>query len=293
MILTPVHVSVRGVRLFFDVDGAQLVPQGAWMRERPTILLLHPGPGFDHALYKAYLGPLLAERAQVVYLDLRGHGRSDRSSPESLTLGTWADDVAALCEALELERPIVVGAGFGALVAIRLAARHPGLPRGLVLASPVARIVPARSIAVYDRLGGPEAGEAARAYYEDFDEHAFAEFLRRCLPLLTTTHATAEVIARADWSPDVLLHWNRGEGTRFDLREELGRIRVPTLVVGGEDDAWAPPVAVAEVVESLPPAVVRSLIAPGARHSVFRDSVQALGELGRFLDELEEEVESA
>ena len=213
--------------------------------------------------------------------------RLDAGAPELLTLETWADDVAARCEALELEQPIVFGAGFGSLVAVRLAARHPELPRGLVLASPVARIVPARSIAVYDRLGGPEAGEAARAYYEDFDEHAFAEFLRRCLPLLTTTHSTADVIARADWSPEALLHWNRGEGKTFDLREDLGRIRVPTLVVGGEDDAWAPPVAVDEVVESLPPELVRSLSAPGARHSVFRDSVQALGEVGRFLDELE------
>lgn len=288
MILTPVHVSVRGVRLFFDVDGAQLVPQGAWMRERPTIVLLHPGPGFDHALYKAYLGPLLAERAQVVYLDLRGHGRSDRSSPGLLTLETWADDVAALCDVLELEAPIVFGGGFGSLVAIRFGARHPERPRALVLGAPVARIVPARSIAAYDRLGGPEAGEAARAYYEDFDEHAFAEFLRRCLPLLTTSRSTADLIARADWSPETLLHWNRGEGRTFDLRDDLGRIRVPTLVVGGEDDAWAPPAAVEEVVASLPPELVQSLIAPGARHSVFRDNLQALGELGRFLAALEE-----
>src|SRR5262245_55504030 len=112
------------------------------MRERPTIVLLHPGPGFDHALYKAYLGPLLAERAQVVYLDLRGHGRSDRSSPELLTLETWADDIAALCDALGLEAPIVFGGGFGSLVAIRFGARHPERARALVLGSPVARIVP-------------------------------------------------------------------------------------------------------------------------------------------------------
>ena len=283
------HVSVRGCRLFFDVEGPKLVPEGAWLRERPTIVLLHPGPGFDHALYKAYLGPILAERAQVVYVDLRGHGRSDSAARESLMLDTWADDVAALCEALELERPVVLGGGFGSLVAVRLAARHPGLPRALVLAAPVARIVPTRSIAVYDRLGGAEAGDAARVYYDDFDDRAFAEFLRRCLPLLTTSHPTAELIARADWSPDALLHWNAGEGRTFDLRDDLGRIRVPTLVVGGQDDAWAPPAAVEEVVASLPPAVVRSFSAPGARHSVFRDSHEALGELGRFLDDLERE----
>ena len=283
------HVSVRGCRLFFDVEGPKLVPEGAWLRERPTIVLLHPGPGFDHALYKAYLGPILAERAQVVYVDLRGHGRSDTAARESLMLDTWADDVAALCDALELERPVVLGGGFGSLVAVRLAARHPGLPRALVLAAPVARIVPTRSIAVYDRLGGAEAGDAARAYYEDFDDRAFAEFLRRCLPLLTTSHPTAELIARADWSPDALLHWNAGEGRTFDLRDDLAGIRMPTLVVGGRDDAWAPPAAVEEVVASLPSAVVRSFSAPGARHSVFRDSHEALAELGRFLDELEQE----
>ncbi|MBA2332786.1 MAG: alpha/beta hydrolase, partial [Actinobacteria bacterium] len=37
-------VSVRGIELFFDVDGAKLVPDSPWMRERPTVLLLHTGP---------------------------------------------------------------------------------------------------------------------------------------------------------------------------------------------------------------------------------------------------------
>ena len=44
------HVSVNGVRLFFDVEGAKLVPDGPSMREKPTLLLLHGGPGFDHSI---------------------------------------------------------------------------------------------------------------------------------------------------------------------------------------------------------------------------------------------------
>jgi len=39
------HVRVNGVRLFFDVEGAKLVPDGPVMREKPTLLLLHGGPG--------------------------------------------------------------------------------------------------------------------------------------------------------------------------------------------------------------------------------------------------------
>ncbi len=46
------HVSVNGVRLFFDVEGTKLVPDGPVMRQKPTLLLLHGGPGADHSIYR-------------------------------------------------------------------------------------------------------------------------------------------------------------------------------------------------------------------------------------------------
>jgi hypothetical protein len=46
-------ISVGDVRLFVDVDGAKLVPEGMSMRERPTIVMVHGGPGFDHTPFKA------------------------------------------------------------------------------------------------------------------------------------------------------------------------------------------------------------------------------------------------
>ena len=60
------RVLVNGVRLFFDVEGAGLVPEGPTMREKPTILLLHGGPGFDHSIYKPAFSAL-ADVAQVIY----------------------------------------------------------------------------------------------------------------------------------------------------------------------------------------------------------------------------------
>jgi pimeloyl-ACP methyl ester carboxylesterase len=86
-----VLVSVGDVRLFVDADGAKLVPEGAAMRERPTVVVVHGGPGFDHTPFKSYY-PSLPELAQVVYYDHRGNGRSDRGSPEQWTLDQWADD---------------------------------------------------------------------------------------------------------------------------------------------------------------------------------------------------------
>jgi proline iminopeptidase len=280
------HVQLRDVRLFFDVEGAKFVPDGPWMRERQTVVLLHPGPGFDHGLFKVQIGPWLAAGTQVVYLDMRGAGRSDAGPPEEHRLERWADDVRELCAALHIERPIVFGLGFGSLVALRYASRYPSHPAALVLAAPVARIVPERSIAVYERLGGAEAREVAERYYDGMDEQAFADFLRVCFPLLSTYALTSEVIARADWNPEVLIRWMAGEAKQVDLRDDLAAIEAPALVLAGEDDAWAPLESVQEVVDLLPGQVRFRSYARG-RHSVFRDAPESFDELRLFLDDLQ------
>jgi proline iminopeptidase len=286
------RIQVGDVNLFFDVEGAKLVPDGPWMRERQTVVLLHPGPGFDHGLFKVQIGPWLAAGTQVVYLDMRGAGRSDAGPPEEHRLERWADDVRELCDALQIERPVVFGLGFGSLVALRYAARHPSHPAALVLAAPVARIVPERSIAVYERLGGAEAREVAERYYDEMDEQAFADFLRVCLPLLSTYALTSEVIARADWNPEVLMRWMAGEAKEVDVRDELAAVEAPALLLAGEDDAWAPLESAREVADLLP-GQVRFKSFPGARHSVFRDAPECFDELRLFLDGLQAGVERA
>src|SRR3954449_2055540 len=87
------RVNANGVRCWFDVDGPALVPDGTALRERPTVVLLHGGPGgFDHSYFKPDFARLAAS-AQVVYLDLAGHGRSDWGDPEDWTLELAADAV--------------------------------------------------------------------------------------------------------------------------------------------------------------------------------------------------------
>src|SRR5262245_7182358 len=62
------RVCVGDVRLYFDVEGAQLTADGATMRERPTLLLLHGGPGFDHSIFKPAFSKF-QDVFQIVYLD--------------------------------------------------------------------------------------------------------------------------------------------------------------------------------------------------------------------------------
>jgi pimeloyl-ACP methyl ester carboxylesterase len=107
-------VSVGDVRLYVDIDGAKLVPDGMSMRERPTIVLVHGGPGADHTYFKEFYSSL-SEIAQVVYYDQRGNGRSEDGPRDRWNLDQWADDLRTLCDVLGIERPIVFGGSFGGL----------------------------------------------------------------------------------------------------------------------------------------------------------------------------------
>jgi hypothetical protein len=104
------HVLVNGVRLFFDVEGAKLVPNGPVMQEKPTLLLLHGGPGFDHSIYKPTYSDL-AGITQIIYHC--GNGRSEDGPREGWNLAQWGDDVRAFCDVLGIANPIVLGASFG------------------------------------------------------------------------------------------------------------------------------------------------------------------------------------
>src|ERR1700751_429382 len=131
------HVRVNEVRLFFDVEGTKLVPDGAVMRAKPTWPLLHGGPCFHHSIYRpAYSA--LCDIAQLVYLDHRGNGRSEDGPREAWNLAQWGDDVRAFCDVLGIESPIVLAASFGGMVALAYATRHPSHPSKLVLISTAA-----------------------------------------------------------------------------------------------------------------------------------------------------------
>ena len=70
------HVTVNGVCLYFDIEGAGRVPDSDRMRDKPTLVPLHGRPGADHTLFKPVFGAL-SDLAQIVYLDHRGNGMSE------------------------------------------------------------------------------------------------------------------------------------------------------------------------------------------------------------------------
>ncbi len=262
------RVQVGDTRIFFEVIGRKLVPDGPTMRERPTLLLLHGGPGFDHTSLAEWLAPL-SDVVQLVLIDHRGQGRSDDDDPAEWNLAHWIPDVVAFCDALELEQPMILGQSFGGVVALALAARYPDLPSKLIVSSSIARFRPDRAFPMFERLGGPEVRAVAERHFRELTDESADEFLRVCLPVYNPTPLPPELLARVILKPEVGNHFFRNEGLSVDLLPELGNIRCPTLVLGGELDPITPVADAEDISAAIPNAELR--IFEGAGHGVFRD----------------------
>ena len=267
------HVTVNGTRIFFDVDGEKLTPDGPRMRENPTLLLLHGGPGGDHSTFKPLFSEL-ADIAQIVYLDHRGNGRSDYGDPETWNLAQWGDDIAAFCDTLGIIKPIVLGYSFGGMVAQSYATRHPTHPGKLVFYSTSPKRDREETYAMFERLGGTEARAVAEARWKNPNPETSAAYLRVCSPLYNP---------RGKRNPDAMARTIRNEEVSFrfaksddgpnpmDFRAALANIQCPTLVIGGEDDPITPISRSELLAACIPQPLARLVRVPNAGHGVHND----------------------
>lgn len=265
------YVTVNGARLYFDVEGAGLVPDGPRMREKPTLLMLHGGPGFDHTMYKPAFSQL-ADITQVIYLDQRGQGRSG-GGPETWTLAQWGDDVKGFCDALGIEKPIVYGGSYGGFVAQSYATRHPEHPGKLILVSTAAHFVYEEIFAAFERIGGKEARERAEAHLLNPSMESRKEYLEKNLPLYRVRPLDPDAAKRAILRHDVGLKFGgaKNEQGRMDFRADLARVRCPVLILSGDRDPMSPPQFSETIAKCLPPHLVRLERFANCGHGVFAD----------------------
>ena len=262
------HVEVNGTCLWFDVEGPSVVPNGRSMRELPTVVLLHGGPGsYDHSYFKPYFARLI-DHAQIVYLDLRDHGRSQRNRPTDWCFEACADDVRAFCDAVGIVRPIVAGHSMGGCVAMLYAIRHPGHASGLLLLSTMARLDLDRLTDGFRRIAGERVAELAR---RDFSgESVTDDEWYRVFAAFGPTVPTAEELARRVGNPDVADH-GMELLRRFDVIDGLARVVSPALVSVGTLDPVTPLAAAQEIVDALPAGLGRLHVMNGAGHFAWLD----------------------
>jgi proline iminopeptidase len=266
------RLSLNATEVFFDVEGARLVAEGVGLQDRPTLVVLHGGPGFDHAYFKPFLSEL-SDTCQLVYVDLRGQGRSGRPPVETCTLEQMADDIASLCDALAIERPIVLGHSAGGFVALTLAVRHPQLAAGFILVDTAAATAAmSDSMSRLEQRCGAEARAAAeRMFSGDFSEPAMDDFLRLVFPAYLADQSKMPIVGpavgRSAFNPEVAAFYFSQRAPLYDVRDKLPGIGQPSLVVVGDRDWLTPPAASEDIVHRLPNAELRVL--PNAGHFAF------------------------
>jgi proline iminopeptidase len=251
------RIAMNGTELYVDVDGAQLVEGEDGLAERRTVVVLHGGPGFDQGYLRPGLGPLRAD-AQLVFVDLRGQGRSGRPPVETCTLEQMADDVAGLCGVLGIERPVVFGHSAGGFVALHVALRHPDLVAGLVLCDSAPTLAPLPDDFPPAGLGERAPAEAldvaARLFAGDFSERSLGDFAQWVAPYYAgPTHmdVPGRLLQLGAFASDVAAHFFTVLAPRYDVRPRLGELEIPALVVVGEHDWVCPPVASRALAEGL------------------------------------------
>ena len=208
------YAEVNGINLYFETHGAG----------RPLILL-HGGLG-SGGMFGPIL-PLLAERHQVVTVDLQGHGRTaDIDRPIDIRL--MADDIAALIDHLGLDRPDLVGYSLGGGVALHTAAKYPAKVRRLVAAS--ANI---RPDAIYPEMRAQQ-GQVNAAAAEFMKDTPMYQLYQRVAP-------------RPEDFPRLLDKMGEAMAKDFDFTEEVRGLQVPTLIVAD----MAPPSHYTEIFSLL------------------------------------------
>lgn len=262
-------IAIDGVNLFVLPAGAE--------RGYP-LFVLHGGPGLDHTEMSPWLDPL-GDAFRLLYVDLRGQGRSQRVDPSTLSLSVFARDITQLAEALGLRDYAVLGHSFGSFVTIAHAieqgsASHYVVSSGTASFSKTApeierNLAEFQPIELRDQVTESWALEPHAQTQEDV-----ARIMAMQMPFhFATTDSDAyrrymevEAQRRAVYSPEVLAYFASHEYA-IEYDNQLGQIRKPTLVITGANDRTCTPRAARELHAGIPGSEL--VILPGAGHMTY------------------------
>jgi proline iminopeptidase len=282
-----VFAQVNGAKIYFDIEGMGLAPVGLGMAEKQACFVLHGGPGLDHSYFKPWLSPL-AETMQLIYVDHRGTGRSERVALETCTIEQMADDLEELRKHLGLDKVVVLGNSFGGMWALTYAVRHPdSISKLILVTSSPSHEFNTAAAAELERKATPEQKATAPKLLDGkiTSEAEFLEWWNVMMPLYFAhwdEQRGREMIARGVDNPFVASYMFANVIPHYDVRPQLGSITIPTLVVSGRHD-WVTPVGESE-------AIANGI--PGAELVIFEESghMPFIEEQAGFIDAVKDFV---
>ncbi|MFB6308307.1 MAG: alpha/beta fold hydrolase [Haloarculaceae archaeon] len=228
------------------------------------ILFVH-GAIVDHSQWEPQANALADDYTTVTY-DVRGHGETGSSRRSRYTVGLFADDLDALIEELDLDRPVLCGLSMGGCIAQTYAATRPDRIAGLVLADTFSphlldwrdrlQFLLLRATVPPVRVVGYQRVEKAMVWLQEriqgagvSGDYEQIERLRAAGPEMTSDEFAKVIRALVGFRNET---------------PDLSAIQVPTLVLYGEHDAGFIRRQVPHLASLLPNATVREV--PDAGH---------------------------
>jgi 3-oxoadipate enol-lactonase len=235
----------HGVRVHFERRGSG-----------PALLMLH-GIGSSSRAFRHQLESL-SDAFDVIAWDAPGYGQSEDPS-EPFTLADLADRVALLLDELGVQHAHVLGVSMGGVIAQLVHHRHPRRVQSLVLCD---------TNAGGGALPEPARFERVRQRVEALEQLGARGMAEQRAPVLVGPNASRDLIDEltaimAEVRPAGYAAAAVALGNT-DLREQLGAIQVPTLVIHGEYDRVVPPETGRQLAESIPGA--RLVVIANAGH---------------------------
>jgi aminoacrylate hydrolase len=223
--------------LYYEIHGRE---------DAPTVIL-SPGLGGSAQYWKPNLAAF-ADRFRVVLYDHRGTARSDRSLPDRTSVEDWADDLVQLMDGAGLERASLVGHAAGGLAGLALALKAPARLERLVVVNGWARLDP------YTR----RCFEVRLALVRDsgIDAYLRAQPIFLYPSVWASTHGerldSEAAHQRADFPGEETVRKRVEALIEFDLRDRLGEITNPVLVLSTADDQLVPAHQGVDLADRLP-----------------------------------------
>ncbi len=216
-------LSANGITVGYDDHG-----------EGRPLVLIHGHP-FNRSMWQPQAEHFSRSGWRVIVPDLRGYGDTT-VVPGKTTLETFARDIAALLDQLEIDRAVVGGLSMGGQIVMEFHRLFAPRVAGLVLADTTAQAETeaGRKLRheMADRLlregMGPYADEVLPMMIAPYNIEAQPSVAEHVLAMMRNT------------SPDGAAAALRGRAERPDYLEMLSRIAVPVLIVVGRDDAFTP-----------------------------------------------------
>jgi pimeloyl-ACP methyl ester carboxylesterase len=176
------------------------------------VVFVHSLAG-NAAQWKPQLDHVRRNRRAVAF-DFRGHGRSDPAGDGNYSVAAMAGDIAAVVDALSLNRFVLVGHSMGAGAALVYSGDHPDRVAGLLLVDPIGdgKQIPAEAKAGFLRGLESNYDSASKAYWKEIAGNNPAISRRLLADLRATPRETVLPVLRSvmEFDPDPALARYRG-----------------------------------------------------------------------------------